>query len=78
MCVQCPAEPEGLPLSLALVTQEGVSRVWAEPHSPRPLNQSLAALEVRAIDFHYTNKCVHLYIFGINTNLAYILPTILI
>ncbi|XP_039746200.1 low-density lipoprotein receptor-related protein 1 [Pararge aegeria] len=50
-------EPPGAPLSLLVVTQSGVSREW--PAAPAPAgNYSLRALDVRALDFHYSNGSV--------------------
>lgn len=70
------AEPADEPLSLVVVTERGIQRVW--PHAPStapsaytapaPHNRSyeLEALNVRAIDYHYTNRCLHTLIFYIH------------
>lgn len=44
-------------MSLVVVTEAGVSREWprAPPRVPHA-NQSLPALNVRAIDFLYSNR----------------------
>ncbi|CAH0717530.1 unnamed protein product, partial [Brenthis ino] len=52
-------DPVGAPLSLIVATESGVERVWpAEPAASARGNHSLAALDVRAIDFLYTNRSV--------------------
>ena len=49
----------GVPLSLIVATESGVERVWFEAPSPKPAgNYSLSALDVRALDFDYTNRWV--------------------
>lgn len=64
-------DPADEPLSLVVVTQRDVRRVWpgvlpgelpnqpappALPAPPAQHNHTLPALNVRAIDFHYTNR----------------------
>lgn len=52
-------DPVGAPLSLIVATESGVERVWpAAPAAAARGNYSLAALDVRAIDFLYSNRCV--------------------
>ncbi|XP_045762403.1 prolow-density lipoprotein receptor-related protein 1-like [Maniola jurtina] len=51
-------EPPDAPLTLLVVTQSGVSREWLPPHAAPAGNHSLAALDVRALDFHYSNGSV--------------------
>ncbi|XP_041974246.1 low-density lipoprotein receptor-related protein 1 [Aricia agestis] len=50
-------DPVGAPASLLVVTQASVQRLWPDSRPP-PGNHSLPALNVRAIDFHYTNRTV--------------------
>ncbi|CAB3232339.1 unnamed protein product [Arctia plantaginis] len=49
-------EPADEPLSLVVVTQMDVRREWLD--TPRSRNRTLHALNVRAVDFHYTNRTI--------------------
>lgn len=54
------ADPVDEPLSLVVVTQSQVRREWLD--AARTKNHSLQALNVKAVDFHYTNRSVYLLV----------------
>ncbi|KAJ0171237.1 hypothetical protein K1T71_012787 [Dendrolimus kikuchii] len=51
-------DPPDEPMSLIVVTESDVRRVWPSKAPPGKNATSLPALTVRAIDFHYTNRSV--------------------
>lgn len=53
-------DPPDEPLSLIVVTERGIQRVWPDSNSTAvdARKYELEALSVRAIDFHYTNRSV--------------------
>ncbi|XP_063629184.1 prolow-density lipoprotein receptor-related protein 1-like [Cydia splendana] len=50
-------DPPDEPASLLVITQKGISRVWPDGHAPpKKENLTLPALQVKAMDFDYSNR----------------------
>ncbi|XP_048001348.1 prolow-density lipoprotein receptor-related protein 1 [Leguminivora glycinivorella] len=50
-------DPPDEPVSLLVITQKGISRIWPDDNAPpKKENLTLSALQVKAMDFDYSNR----------------------